>query len=94
MGIKKQKASENTVKNCKVCTSYTLYAKDIKTIFWSLVANEYRYIIHRFDKKIGHCVLVVNRDVRKWIVLFEHCIYRSKHTSSCSSNPTYLIIGG
>ena len=48
-------------------------------------------------KKIGHYFLVVKRNVRKWMVLFEPGIYRTLHTVSCSShaiNPTYLIIGG
>ena len=47
--------------------------------------------------KIGPCFLVVKRNVRKWMVLFEHAIYRTLHTISCSLhaiNPTYLIIGG
>ena len=47
--------------------------------------------------KIGPCFLVVKRNVRKWMVLFEHGIYRTLHTISCSLhaiNPIYLIIGG
>ena len=37
------------------------------------------------------------RNVRKWMILFEPGIYRTLHTIICSShaiNPTHLIIGG
>ena len=39
----KRRASDNTAKNCEAHTPSML------TIFWPLIANEYRYIAYKFE---------------------------------------------